>query len=424
MVEAWKSDLVTAGDRAGHRITAGRGRTRFRSRLVAAQVALALPLLVGATLHARSLAALTNVSPGFQPAGVLSLRLAIPRSKYPTDHDVAAFCGRLEQQVSAVPGVVSAGMVNRLPMGGVDQTLLFVFEGVPLAQAVKQVDSRTVTPGYFRSMGIPLVDGREFSDRDRETNPIPSLKAEMPAVGIVDSQLARALWPRGTALGKRFRLPFPDAPWIEIVGVVGHIRNEGLDVDPRPQVYFNYLQRAQDRMVLVVKGRGNVSALSGPVLAAVHEVDADQPVYDVRTMEAVIAGTTERGRLGAVLVTAFASCALVLAGLGLYGVVAYNVARRTREFGIRLCLGANRRDIARLVIAQSVRVAITGVAAGLLISLPMARLMSLALFRVQPFDPPALIFATIALTSVVLLAGFGPARRAAATDPAITLRDE
>ena len=193
--EAWNPDLIKAADRGGRYATADRGRTRLRGWLVAAQVALALPLLVAAALHARSLAALTSVNPGFQPTGVLSVRLAIPRTKYPTDDDVAAFCARLVGHVTQVSGVSSAGMVNRLPMGGVIQTLLLVFEDVPIARAVRQVDSRSVTPDYFRTMGIPLLQGRGFTDQDRQTNPIPSLKAQMPAVAIIDDQLAQSLWP-------------------------------------------------------------------------------------------------------------------------------------------------------------------------------------------------------------------------------------
>ena len=231
---------------------------------MAAQIALVLPLLAGASLLLRSFSALVQVNPGFRPDNVLSLQLAIPRSKYAKDAEVARLCGRIVERVAALPGVASVGMVNRLPLAGAGQVNPVEFESPEAVKPTVSTDSRSITPDYFRTMGIPLIEGRTFTDRDT---------AESTPVGIIDERIARALWPGQSALGRRFRVPFPGFRWVEIVGVVGHVRHDGLDVGPRPQVYSNYSQRAQDRMVLVVPPFSGPSDLTrcppnaGPILA-------------------------------------------------------------------------------------------------------------------------------------------------------------
>jgi predicted permease len=372
-------------------------------------------LLIGASLLTRSFSALSQVDPGFRPGNVLSLHLAIPRSKYRRDADVAAFSGRLVERVAAVSGVDSTGMVNRLPLAGVAQVNPLEFESAEPLKPTVSSDTRTVTPAYFQTMGIALIEGRIFTSHDSETS---------APVAIVDERITRALWPGQSALGRRLRFPFPGLPWTEIVGVVGHVRHDGLDIDPRPQVYFNYLQRAQDRMVLVVRSARDVRALAPAIMQAIREVDPEQPVYDVRTMDDVVERSTAQRWLNTMLVTAFASIALLLATVGVYGLIAYGVTRQMREFAIRLALGATRADLTRLVLRRGATLAGSGVALGLILALLLTRGMRTLLFGVTSGDPISFGSAAATLVAVSLLASYLPARRAASVDAAITLRGD
>jgi len=286
------------------------------------------------------------------------------------------------------------------------------------------VDSRSVTPGYFAAMGIPLLSGRDFTEQDTEVLPIPGIGATFPTTAIVDERIVRDLFPTQDVLGRRFRLPFPGAPAVEIVGVVGHIRHDGLEVDPRPQIYFSYRQRAQDRMALVVRTTGDARALEAPIRSAVQSLDPAQPLYDVRTMDEVMSRSTATRRLGLMLIAVFAICAVVLAGVGLYGIVAFGVARRTREFGVRIAMGGRPSDIAGLVITRAARLAAAGSVAGFVLSLVAARAATALLFGVGTFDVLSFLGAAAALAVVTLAATYLPARRAASVDPAITLRAE
>ena len=412
VVQAWRSDAASTMKDEGRTFAGSRRQSRVQNGLVVAQIALALPLLVGAALLGRSFARLINVDPGFRADHVLSLHVAIPRSKYRDDRQVAAFSSRLVTQVMTLPGVVSAGMVSRLPLAGVESSGEVQCEvaGEPVTVVG---DIRTVTPGYFATMGIPLIEGRTFSEQDH---------AAAPAVGIVDARLARAMWPGQRAVGRRCRLAARDAPWVEIVGVVGHARQDGLDVDPRPQVYWNYWQRAMDRMVLVVRGEADTRGLTAGILGAVRAVDPEQPVYDVRTMDEVVDRSLSQRRLNTSLVAIFAAMSLVLSCIGVYGQIAFGVTRQTREFGIRLAMGASRRDISRLVMSRGVALAGLGVAVGLLLSAAAARGLAGLLFGVAPVDLVSFALSVTVLLGGALLASYLPARRAAAVDPVTTLR--
>jgi predicted permease len=277
------------------------------------------------------------------------------------------------------------------------------------------VDWRTVTPGYFDALGIPLRGGRVFTEFDSE---------KAPPVGVIDEQIARAIWPGESAIGKRFRIPVASLPWVEVVGVVGHVRHDGLDVDPRPQVYWNYRQRAQDRMVMVVRGRQDMHALAPAVLAAIRAVDPEQAAYDVRPMEEVLESSLAQRWLSTTLLSVFASIALLLASVGVYGVVAFGVARRTREFGIRMALGAERAQVARLVLGQGARLAGAGTLVGVVAAAILAGAMQSLVFGVPPRDALSFGGAAGVLLAVALVASYLPARRAASVDPAVTLRCE
>jgi putative ABC transport system permease protein len=236
--------------------------------------------------------------------------------------------------------------------------------------------------------------------------------------------LARTLWPGQSAIGKRFRWALDGASWIEIVGVVGHIHHDRLDSDPRPPVYFNYLQRAQDRMAMVIRGEHDVRPLRPAILQAIREVDPDQPVYNVRTLDAVLDQSIARRWLNMVLVASFAIAALLLASIGVYGVIAFGVAKQLREFGIRLALGASRGDITHLVLRRGAVLALIGVGVGLAAALALMRAMRSILFGVQPTDVVSFAAAAALVLAVALAASYFPARRAASVDPAITLRTE
>jgi putative ABC transport system permease protein len=397
---------------SGRTMTVAHRETRTAGILVVAQVALVLPLLVSAMLLARTFSTLTRVDPGFKADDVLSLHLAIPRAKYEQDVDIARFCTRIVDAVMAVPAVESVGMVNRLPLVGA-QVGSVTFEGGAEGITVP-TDWRTVTPGYFGTMGIPLREGRLFDARDTP---------DSTRVAIVDERLARTIAPEGTLIGKRFRIG-QNTPWTEVVGVVGHVRTDGLDVDPRPQVYWPHWQRAQERMVLVVKTRNSPAIATRPIVDAVHAVDPDQPVYDVRTMEDVLERSLGQRWLNAALVGSFALMALALAAIGLYGVIAFGVTRRAREFGIRLALGANRRDVMRQVILRAMTLSSLGIGIGTAVAFLATSWIESLVFGVRSRDPVTLVVCAGVLLVVSIAAAAIPARWAAQVDPAITLRFE
>jgi len=282
------------------------------------------------------------------------------------------------------------------------------------------LDSRVITPDYFKTMGIPIIAGRTFDERDTAT---------AKPVGIIDERVAALMWPGENPIGKRFRVPPHLAPgmtlpWTEVIGVVGHVKHDGIDLDTRAQVYWNYLQRAQDRMVLVVRAERNVDALAASVINALHEIDRDQPVYDVRTMEDVVQRSLAQRWMNMTLVSAFAIVALLLCSVGLYGVIAFAVARQHREFGIRLALGASRREIETSVVSRGLMLVTIGSAAGLLLAAALTRGMTSLLFGVGADDVISFGSATASILAVAFVASYLPARRAAAVEPAMTLRSE
>jgi putative ABC transport system permease protein len=388
---------------------------RLRDGLVVAQIAATLWLLVSATLLMRSFAEVRRVNPGFNPAGIYTVHLAIPRSKYRTDRDVAAFADRLMTRVRALPDVVSVGMVNRLPLAGGTQTGQIAFEGIDsTVLGLKNVDYRSVTPDYFRTLEIPVVRGRAFTAAD---------DAET-LVAIIDDKLAKLAFPNADPIGHRVRIPFAGEPWLRIVGVVGHIRHDRLEEDVRPQIYFTYAERTQDRMALAARTRGEPSAVAASVVAAIRAVDPEQPVYDARTLDAVVDRSLGQRWLQTALLGAFASIALLLASVGVYGVIAFGVGQRTREFGIRLALGARRGEIVRGVLRRGVVLFAAGSALGLVAAAGSARVLGSLLFNVSGFDASSFAAATAVLFAVALAACALPARRAAGVDPSVALRTE
>jgi len=402
------------------RTVAGGGR--MRNALVAAQIAVTLVLVFAGGLLLRSLVAVMQVNPGFAPQGVLTMHLQVTRAKYPTEPQVADYYHRLVARVKTIPGVSEAGVVNLLPFGDSGVSGPVYFEGQP-DEARSFANFLSATPGYFAAMGMPLIRGRDFSERDKEG---------APPVAIIDEQLARSVFGHGNPLGQRIRFGVitDRTPWIEIVGVVGHIRAGSLETDPRPQVYWPGAQprpEAQQtpyRSALVIKTAGHPESFASAVVEQLHRENPDQPVYDVRSMEDWLDQSLQSRHLLTGLVTLFGGSALLLACLGLYGVVSYGVGLRVREFAIRTALGAQPGDLRRLVLAHAVRLWLAGSAIGLVVAWPVGRALQSQLYGVGSADAVALAVAPSLLLVTALLAGLGPARRAGRVDPAVTLRGD
>ncbi len=405
--------------------TSQRG-SRARDALVIAQISVAALLCISAALLIRSFVAIRQIDPGFRTEGVATMHLAIPRAKYAKDAQVAEVCRRILERVERLPGVRAAGMVNRLPLGGVAQIGSVEVENPSPASQLKDpgdadpfievvVDWRSATPDYFRALGIPLKEGRFFTNADA---------ADAPLVGLIDEDLARRAWPGESAIGRRFRIPVASLPWVTIVGVVGHLRHESVLTDVRPQVYWNYLQRAQDRMALVVRSEGDLDTLTRSVIAEIRAVDPEQPVYDVRTMSAVVDRSVAQQRLTTVVLATFAGVALLMAAIGVYGVVSYGVGQRRREFGIRVALGAAQRDVLLMVLRRGIALAAIGLAIGVGAALFATQALSKLLYGVTARDWLSFAATAAVLAAAALLATILPARRAARVDPMVALRYE
>lgn len=413
-VQAWSLDCTTTMKDGGRSSTGGRGGATARRLGVAAQLAFALPLLAGASLLFRSVLHVMRVDPGFSPERVATVSFEASRVTYVSNQEVGDYYARVIEAVRAAPGVADAALGNRIPLLG-SQTYSVSFETAagPTDELV-DVDSRTVSPGYFTTLGIRLITGRTFSDHDGE---------DAPAVAIVDDRVAQSIWPGETAIGKRLRRGM-DGDWATVIGVVGHVHAIALEVDPRPQVYWSYRQWVQSRMVLTVRSRGAPDALFAPVIQAMRSVDPDQAVYEVRTMTDIVDRSLAQRRVTTALIAAFGGIAVLLVAVGIYGVIAYGVSQRMREFGIRVALGATARDVTRLVVWQGTSTAIAGAVVGLVLAIAAAGVMRTLVYGVAPRDVASLGGAAGLLMLVACLASYIPARGAARVDPGLALRAE
>ena len=406
---------------SGRATISGGGAVRLRGALVVSQVAAVVVLMVVSALLIRSFVSLQNVDPGFRSDNILSVHLALSESQLRDNAAFGRFCKAIMERVRALPGVVSVAMINRLPLAGGNQTGSVDFESTDLPRnqfGALQIDSfdwRTATPDYFRTLGIPLIEGRFFQDSDT---------SDRPRVSIIDERVARLVWPNQSAIGKRLRIGGPNAPWFEVVGVVGHIKHDGLGVDQRPQVYWNYQQRLQPRMALAVRSNQDPRLLTTSVIAAIHEVDPEQPVYDVRSMEEVVERSLTQQWLNTALLSLFASIALVLASIGIYGVLSYSVGLRTREIGIRMALGSKRGEIVWMIVRHGALLAAGGAVIGVGASLLLGRVLAGLLYGITSRDSLSFLAATCMLLAVALAASFIPARRASRVDPMVALRNE
>ncbi|HEV3469188.1 MAG TPA: ABC transporter permease [Pyrinomonadaceae bacterium] len=415
-LQASRLDIVTAlksEDALGH---AGARRSRLRAAFVAAQVALSAVLLVGAGLFIRSLQSAHSIDPGFRVERALTVPVNLGLLRY-EEGEGRGFYRELLARVGALAGVESASLVRFPPLGfSYAQGQVFA-EGRELRPGEEgtTVGFNVVGPGYLRTMGTPLLRGREFAEADR---------AGAPGVAVVSEALADALWPGQDALGKRLSFEGTRGPFLEVVGVARDVKYRSLGDAARPYLYLPVLQSYEPRMTLVVRTEGEPQALAGAVREQVRALDANLPVADVRTLGEQLALSLLPSRAAAWTLGGFGLLALALAAIGIYGVVSYAVAQRTREIGVRVALGAQRRDVLRLVMGEGMLVVGLGVAAGLLLSLAATRVVAGFLYGVGATDPLTFAGVPLLLGAIALAAGYLPARRAAKVDPAVALRHE
>jgi putative ABC transport system permease protein len=400
----------------GGKSAGGMRARRLRNSLVVLEVALALVLLIGAGLLIRSFAWLQGVDPGFNAQNLLTMSVSLPRSKYDNDQKRVSFFRQAIGEVQALPGVESAGAVNSLPFASFHSGTSVDIEGRPLLPVVQKLKTGVMVTdaNYFRVMQIPLKRGRLFTDQEA---------AEMRHVVVINETFARQHFPNEDPLGKRVTIYLKDDNQpCEIVGVVGDSKHMNLDAEVRPMSYWPHPELASSGMTFVIRTRGDAAAIASAARNVIRALDPAQPVSDVRAMESLIGTSMARARFNTLLLTVFAVVALSLAGVGIYGVMAYSVAQRTREIGVRMALGARANDVLRLVVRRGMTLSLAGVAIGVAASFALTRLMETMLFNVSVTDPLTFAGIPLLLALVALLACLIPARRAAKVDPMVALR--
>jgi putative ABC transport system permease protein len=416
---AWlaaRADVNEALKQGTRGSTEGGARGRLRGALVVIEVTLALVLLGGAGLLVRSFMQLAHVDPGFIPENATLMRLSLPQKKYAQPEQQTAFADALLERVKNLPGVQSVGVTHAMPLVG-DYVLGFKIEGRPPIDPSQEpsLNYYAVTPDYFRAMGIRLVRGRVFTAQD---------DAKAPRVCLINETLARQFFPNEDPIGKRMHITLGPETWREIVGIVGDIKQYGVDQTTTSQGYEPFAQVPFSSLNVVIRTKGSAAALLGALRPAVYAVDKDQPVGAIRPLEEIVADSVSRQRFAMTLLTVFSTVALVIAAVGIYGVMAYNVVQRTGEFGIRMALGAQQRDVLRLVLAQGGKLIGLGLAIGLLATLAASRAMGSMLFNTSAYDPLTLSSITLLLAAVALIACFFPANRATKVNPIEALRVE
>ena len=396
---------------------------RTRALLVISEVTLSMVLLIGAGLMIQSFVSLLRVNPGFDAAHVISMRLTVPGAKYPQNSDVTAVYQQLQNRISAIPGVQSAGIINQLPSDAEKSEASFEIEGHPFMTDKEREDGiadyRMVSPSYFKTMGITMLRGRTFTDQEGK---------QAPPAAIINDKLARRFFPGEDPTTKRIRLR-EDLPWLQIVGVVPDVKNQGLLADTTQEMYFPYVETSfglpvMRTMAVVVRTDRDPALFINPIKTELRAIDRNLPPYKVQTMDQVLATSVSRTRFTMLLLTVFSILALVLAAGGVYSVMAYSVAQRTHEIGIRNALGAQSVDIFKLIMGQGFILAIVGVVLGALAGFALTRVMSTLLFTVSATDPKIFIGVALLLIIVALIACYLPARRATMVKPIIALRNE
>ena len=418
-LQASRFDLNKSLKDGGRDMPAGAGKSRLRSLLVVSEVAIALVLLIGATLLMRSFVRLLDVQPGFNPEKVLTMEVQLadlPPSRYENKDEQVKFFEQLFARLQSLPGVANAGGVLSLPLSGASESTDVILDeqvGIPDGQRPES-DYTIVTPTYFSTLQIPLLQGRQFTAQD---------KLGAPLVIVINDILAARLWPGQEAIGKRLRVGFEKEPR-EVIGVVGSIKQMALDAPTRPAMYMPHGQSPNNRMTVLVRTTGDPTAIAAAVREQMRAIDKDVPVTHVQTMENVLDASVAQPRFSMLLVGLFAALALILSTVGIYGVMAYSVSRRFHEIGVRMALGAGAGQVLKLVLKDGMSLALAGIGVGLLGAFGLTRLMASLLFGIGAKDP--LTFASVAvfLALVALIACYIPARRATKVDPLIALRNE
>jgi len=412
------NDALKEGGRAG-----GGGVHGFAGRaLVVSEVALSLVLLIAAGLLIHSFTRLQDVAPGFDSSRLLTFRLSLPESRYTTFQKGQSFFDEFFTGLRRSPGVRGVAAINALPFSGFGGSRSFHIEGREEKRPEDQTEEqlRIVTDGYFAAMGIPIVTGREFTERDA---------LNQPRVAVVNDAMAKKHWPHESPIGKRVSFSTNEPHWYEIVGVAGNIKHRALEAVDRPELYVPYRQPlfagwTVRPMYVIARTSADPASIVAIARHEIARVDPDQPISDVRTMDERIGRSLSSRRFSMVLLALFAGLALTLAAVGIYGIVAYSVTERTHEIGVRVALGAQRRDVMAMVVGQGMTMTIVGAAIGVAASAALARLMSSLLFGVSAVDPATFVAIPLLLIAVALAACYVPARRATRVDPLQSLRAE
>jgi putative ABC transport system permease protein len=415
--QASKPDLNESLKEGGRGSTGGIHGTRVRSTLVVFEIALSLVLLIGAGLMIRSFQRLQDFNLGFNPDRLLTLKVQLAGSQYMQAGQVTGFFDRLLERVESLPGVVSAGAVSSVFLSKTPNSTTFSLEGRPDPPPAEDIEVPfdTVSPAYFRAMGIPLLAGREFDHRD---------VLDAPGVVIINDTFARMYFPGEDPIGRRFKYRGDRNPWLTIVGVVSDMRRTGFDSEVRPETFLPYAQFPDERMTLVVRASSDPAGLIGAIRSQVSEIDSAQAIYDAKTMDEWLGEMTSQRRFNMLLLAIFSAVALILAAVGIYGVISYSVTQRTHEIGVRIALGAARRDVLKLVVGQASKLTVAGLGAGLVAAFGLTRLMASLLYEVSATDPITFAIIPVVLAVIALISSYLPARRAAKTDPMIALRYE
>jgi putative ABC transport system permease protein len=416
-ISSAKPELTEALKEGGRGSTTGARRNRMRNMLIVAEVALALVLLVGASLLLKSFVRLQNVDPGFNPRNVLTMETSLPVAKYARGKPVADFYAEFLRRVQALPGVEAVAITSILPLSGTNSDSSFAIEGRDPTQEKVYPDEeiRAVTPDYFRALKVPLLQGRFFDERD---------KTDAPKTVIVNQTFTKKWFPGQDVIGKRITFDDPRKPdpkWITIVGLVGDMRHRGLEFEAKPEYYLPHAQNAYRGMILAVRSKQDARSLTASIRKELRQLDPELPAANVRTLGEVASDSIAPRRLSVALISVFAAVALVLASVGIYGVMSFLVVQRTHEIGVRMALGAQRRDVLLLIIGRAARLVLIGTIVGLVLALLSTRTLSALLYNVGAFDLPTFVIVTLVLAFVALAASYLPALRATKADPMIAL---
>jgi putative ABC transport system permease protein len=414
-LQASKPDLNEALKEGGRSGSDGSRLSLVRGILVVAEVALSLVVLIGAGLLVKSFAVLQDVKPGFDSSNLLTFSISLYDKKYGETPNRIQFSDQLIERLKSLPGVEGVALANDFPIWGVDMSSYPTIEGRDTNDEDRFLTGRhTVNADYFKAMGISLLRGRDFTSADREG---------AAPVTIINETAARRIWPDEDAIGKRFRFGGEKNAWLEVIGIVADVKHNGLDAEPSLETYVPYPQLPVPYMNIAVRA-SDPTSVAAAIRREVQAIDKDQPIYDVSTMEKILSNSVAPRRLSMVLFSLFAAVALLLAAVGIYGVMSYSVTQRTREIGIRMALGADHKNVVQMIVRQGMTLTLVGIGVGLAAAFGLSRLMTSLLFGVSVTDPLTFVAISSLLAGVALLANYVPARRATKVDPMVALRYE